>query len=151
MYLYGICLTELNINFSNVDAFLRSLIDTNAHDIISEYIEDMENTEIDPDETDLWAHEVDDWCDRYESEGYFGLDAVLKDIIRLNEDIDIVCDDPNGFHYLGISADAPWAFNQKTTNLSKEEFESILIKYIQPFTTDKLEFKYYHAEDGGDY
>lgn len=151
MYLYGICLTEVNVNFSEVNSFLSSLINTKAHDIIEQFIDDMNHAEIDPDDNDLWAHEVDDWCDRYESEGYFGLDAVLKDIIRLNEGIDIICDDPNGFHYLGIAADAPWTFNQKTRELSKAEFENILTKYIQPFTKDELKFKYYHREDDGDY
>ena len=44
-----------------------------------------------------------------------------KDIIRINEAIDIICDDPNGYHYIGISVDVPWAFNHTTKKLSKEE------------------------------
>ena len=140
MYLYGICLTELKIDYTKVDEFLRTLINTPAHDIIRDYMDEIED-----------PSDIEDVIDKYESEGYNGLDAMLKDIIRKNEQIDITCDDPDGFHYLGVSADAPWCFNEKTKSLSKEDFIEILTKHIKPFTDDELIFGYHHSEDVCDY
>ena len=151
MQLYGICLTELTINFTDVDIFLRSLIDTKAHGIIFDYIKYMDSLAISSDDKAYYALKVNEWCDKYESEGYFGLDAVLKDIIRINEAIDIICDDPNGYHYIGISVDVPWAFNHTTKKLSKEDFKNIMTKYFSSFTKEELKLGYYHAEDDCDY
>lgn len=49
---------------------------------------------------------------------------MLRDIIIANEGIDIICDDPNGFEYLGIDCDVPWAFNMNTKLLSKKRLHS---------------------------
>ena len=145
MNIYGICLTELKIDYTKVDTFLRSLIDTPARDIIKQYIELMEDRgweepNTDPDKATAYASEVDDCLEFYESGGDPGLCAILKDIIRTNEGIDVDCYDPNWSRndHLGISAKRPWEFNEKTRNLSKEEFDEILTKYIRPFTSDEL-------------
>lgn len=93
----------------------------------------------------------DQWCYDYERNGHYGLAALLADIIGSVEGIDIECDDPNGIHYLGISADVPWNFNEKTRKLSCDDFCQILTKYINQVTDNILSIKWWAVSDDCDY
>lgn len=75
----------------------------------------------------------------------------MKKAIDTQEDIGIVCDDPDGIHYLGISADAPWAFSEKVRNMSRNEYKTLLRKYINMITDEKLEIKWWSVSDDCDW
>ena len=130
MKIYGVCISDIS-HYKNEEAekYLESLLSTECKDIADDYYENKEE-----------GRDLNDWLYGYEScDGYYGLSALLADVIRELEGIDISCDDPHGVHYLGLSASAPWSLNEKTRNISKEEYENILRTYISKFTDDELE------------
>lgn len=137
MYLYGICITDIEIDYTKVDTFLRSLIDTPARDIVEEYINAMTHLGWDEPNTDFYKETFYTVCiigclEHYESNGHFGLYAILRDIIAKNEGIDICCAERYEHQYLGVPGNAP-----------RNEVDGILTKYIKPFTYDGLEIKYH--------
>lgn len=89
-----------------------------------------------------------EWLDNYDDNlGNTGIAALLKDAISEIDKINITCDMPNETPYLGIQADAPWLFNQKTKNLTSEEFQKILCNYTQRLTDKKFDVKWYSILD----
>lgn len=155
MYLYGVCISEIDTEMERITSFLRSMLTTPAKNIAQDYFNAVSEAR----SCDFIEHEnmeqiAADYIDNYETEGgYTGLAAMLRDIIILNEGIDIICDDPNGFEYLGIDCDVPWAFNMHTRLLSKEGFIAIMDKYLLPITrdTNTVKYDYYHYVDDADY
>ena len=143
MYIYGINLSRLDINYLDVDVFLRSKQNTKARNIIEKYM-----TYIGPRIEDKdFAVKIEHYVNyEYESGHVCGICAILRDIIAANEDIDIVCDDFNGMYYLGIPADFAWRMNAKTMELTKEKAEEILLKYTQPFIESKIDVAYRHTD-----
>ena len=120
---------------------MNSLLDTACRGIADNYFENKAD-----------GNNLYDWLDGYDScDGYSGPAACFKEIIRELEGIDVDCDDPNGDQFLGISADAPWHFNEKTRNLSKEEFHEILSRYVSYFTDDELGIRWWRANDDCEY
>lgn len=155
MYLYGVCISEINTEIECIDNFLRSMLTTPAKNIAQDYFDAVSEARscdfIDHENTEQIAA---DYIDNYETEdGYTGLAAMLRDIIIANEGIDIICDDPNGFEYLGIDCDVPWAFNMNTKLLSKKSFIAIMNKYLIPMTRnpDTIKYDYYHYFDNANY
>ena len=142
MLIYGVCVSDIkHYNTEKAEKFLNSLLDTACRGIADNYFENK------ADGNDLY-----DWLDGYDScDGYSGPAACFKEIIRELEGIDVDCDDPNGDQFLGISADAPWHFNEKTRNLSKEEFHEILSRYVSYFTDDELGIRWWRATDVCEY
>ena len=53
--------------------------------------------------------------------------------------------------YLGLSVDTPWYYNEKTRNMGQKKYEAILMKYISCVTDEKLEIKYWAANDDCDF
>ena len=87
----------------------------------------------------------DDGC------GNYGAAACLKEIIENIEGINISCDTVDGVQYLGLSVDTPWYYNEKTRNMGQKKYEAILMKYISCVTDEKLEIKYWAANDDCDW
>ena len=143
MYIYGINLSKLDINYLDVDAFLRSKQSTKAKNIIEKYME-----YVGPRCTAKnFAVRVDHYVNyEYESGQVCGICAILRDIIAANEGIDIVCDDFNGVYYLGIPADFAWNMSAETMGLTKEFATEILLRYVKPFTKSKIDIAYRHTD-----
>lgn len=110
MLIYGVCEESITkYNEDKAEKFLKNLLDTSCKDIAENYF-------INKEENGCNLH---DWLDNYEScNGCNGLFACLSEIIRELDDIDISCDNPNGLCYLGLQADMPWHYNEKTKNLT---------------------------------
>lgn len=147
MVIYGVCISDIEkINEEKAIDFLKEL-SNNGYGYI-DYLEDFLEKK---DETD-GEYSFNDWAYDYESyNGYFGLAAFLRDVIEEVEGIDIVCDDPNGIHYLGLSADAPWNFNFTTKRMSEKDYNQILTHYINKVTDDVLNIKWWVEMDDCDW
>ena len=149
MLIYGVCISDIDkINNEKAEELLKELA-LQGHDL---YLEEFEDNRKDNSENNYEEYTVSSYLYDYESNNsYCGLSAFLRDVISEVEGIDIECDDPNGIHYLGISADAPWSFNEKTRNMSADEFRNILKKYISKVTDETLEFRWWNVCDDCDY
>lgn len=75
---------------------------------------------------------------------------LLSDVENI-EGINISCDTVDGVQYLGLSVDTPWYYNEKTRNMGQKKYEAILMKYISCVTDEKLEIKYWAANDDCDW
>lgn len=148
MLIYGVCISDITkLNEDKVLSFLKELAETDSERC--RYLNDYLDTKKD---SLPWELSAVEWLYDFESDNsYFGVAAFLREVIEYNEGINVCCDDPNGVHYLGISADAPWGFNRKTAALSKEEFHDILRKYINKITDDELEIRWWSANDDCDW
>lgn len=142
MELYGVCISDIEkINEEKVMEFLEYLSEDKATEI--DYLADFLATKND----NNGDYSVSDWLYDFESNGYYGLAAFLRDVIEEIEEVDITCDDPNGIHYLGLESEAPWNFNVKTRNMTAEEYRSILTEYVDMVTDDVLEIRWWHVID----
>ena len=136
MYLYGVCTDDLkHINVEGVIELLKMM------DVYQECMDDCNDD----------VEYVLDWVDNYESGGQFGICALLYDVIQEKEECNIDLDDPNGIMFLGLAADAPWNFNETTRNMSEEDYNFMLKKYINMITDDKLEIRWWHEIDDCDW
>lgn len=143
MLLYGVCISKAVINNEKAVQFLKELKETEPDsDYYEFFLEDTNNDE---------NYTFDEWIENFEADGYYGLATFLQEVISNRENIDIVCDNPNGLNYLGLSADTPWNFNEKTRNMSKDEYHEILGKYINKVTDDTLDICWWFVNDDSDY
>ena len=148
MLIYGVCISDITkFDEEKVLSFLKELKELNPEKY--RYFDDVLESQKDALPWELsvveWLHDFEDNC------GYFGVAAFLRDVIEDIEGVDIVCDDPHGIQYLGLFADAPWAFNAKTLTLSAEDYCNILRKYLNKITDDKLEIRWWSVTDDSDY
>lgn len=144
MLIYGVCISDIeNINEEKAVEFLNELAQLGYEDYLDEFLENKKDNGDD--------YNFNEWMYYFEADGYYGLSAFLKQVIEELEGVNISCDDPNGVHYLGLGLDAPWYYNRKTKNISKEDYEEILIKYINKVTDDVLKIKYWCVEDDCDW
>ena len=167
-YGYGFCTDNLtNYSFESI----RKLCELNK-ETLSEYEDDLhlylsDNTAMEfDDDTDInalvqYANEFDNidvnsfLDERHDDtcEGY-GIGYYLKDIIKRNEDIELyACDDFGGNHYLLFTPSYPWSkLSEKERNITKEEFNDILRRYVNIVTdnhSDNIAFDYETVENGG--
>ena len=117
---YGVNLSELNISDEKALGYF-----------ISYYLPDQRESM----EEDLSSgYSVFDWVKDYDSGlGYTGLSALLVEVIRDREDLpNLMTYDqiPNGCVYLPTAY--PWCFNGREKQLTKENLETILRKYLLP-------------------
>lgn len=144
MLIYGVCISEIKeINQKKVEKFLAELAEKGFPDYLKEFKANKEDNNGD--------YTVGDYLYDYASNGYYGLSAFLRDIIEKVEGINISCEDPNGIHYLGIAADMPWYFNEKTRNLSDVEYIQIMAKYVSKVTDETLDIRWWNVCDDCDY
>lgn len=125
MILYGVCLTDANSY--NMDG-IRELMQ--KAEIYEDFLSDMEGFPYD--DEDLL-----NWIENYDSCGYNGLGALLRDVIGSEENIELDIYDAAGI-FLGICADVPWAFSEKLRQISKSDFDAVLTKYIRKVTEEPL-------------
>ena len=148
MTIYGVCISDITkLDEEKVMLFLKELfeMDKERYHYLSDFLEAKKDAQ-------PWELSAVEWLYDYESDNsYFGVSAFLRDVIDDLEGIDIICDDPNGIHYLGLGADAPWAFNEKTRTLSAEGFRDILRKYINKITDDVLDIRWWSVNDDCDW
>lgn len=144
MLLYGVCVSKMKVNNEKAVQFLKELADAGlgADDYYEIFLEDTSGDE---------DYTFSRWIEDFESNGYYGLSAFLQEVISFDEKIDISCDDPNGIQYLGLSADVPWNFNEKTRNMSENEYNENLRKYINKVTDDELTICWRSISDDSDY
>ena len=143
MKIYGVCISDIEkINEEKFLGLLKELAE-NGHE---HYLADFTENKKDNDED----YTADDWLYDFESDGYYGLSAFLKEVIEAVEGVNISCDDPSGIHYLGLRSDAPWNFNEKTKVLSAEEYRAILSKYVGKVTDETLEIRWWCVNDDCD-
>lgn len=145
MIIYGVCISDINeINEEKAIEFLEELSEIGYEDYLENFLDNKHDNGED--------YTFNDWVYDYHSDFYnIGLAAFLADVIEEVEDIDITSDDPNGVHYLGLSADAPWCFNKKTRNISREDYEDILRKYVCAITNEILEIRWWYVSDDCDW
>ena len=143
MIIYGVCISDIkSYNEEKAEEFLESLRNTNVSDIADDYFINKEEN----------GYDLNEFFYGFESQdGYYGIAAFLKEVIENIEGVNISCDDPDGVHYLGLSADAPWKFNDKTKNMSEEEYNAILTRYVSYFTDDVLEIRWWNVNDDCDW
>ena len=141
MLIYGVCISDIEqFNEDKFMNFFRELYDEGYTHYLDDYLE----TRYMKRKYDETEYSVQDWLYDFESSGYFGLAAFLKEIITAIEGLAIACDDPDGVHYLGILPDVPWKFAARTKDISNEEFNKILSGYINKVCDDELEIKWWH-------
>lgn len=141
MLIYGVCISDIEkINEEKAMEFLKELDRSYGSYYLEKYLEDKE----DHDDED---YSFNDWMYDYEYNGYYGLSAFLVDVIEHMEEINIACDDPDGVHYLGLSASAPWKFNEKTRNMPEKEFCELLSKYVEKVTDDELKIRWWSSNE----
>lgn len=125
MILYGVCITDANSY--NMDG-IRELMQ--KAEIYEDFLSDMEGLVYD--DTDLLNR-----VENYDSCGYYGLGALLRDAIESEEGIILTIYDAAGI-FLGICADVPWAFSEKLRQMSQSDFDAVLTKYIRKVTEEPL-------------
>lgn len=144
MLIYGVCISDIKtINEEKAIKFLNELAKLNYNNYLEEFLENKNDNDTD--------YSFNDWMYDFEINGYYGLSAFLRQVIEDVEGINIYCDDPNGIHYLGLSLDTPWNYNYKTKNITNEEYDNILRKYINKITDDILEVCYYAISNDCDW
>lgn len=94
---------------------------------------------------DLTMEDFDDFEGNY---GERGLSTILREVI--NEELSIVwADDFDGVDFILYCPRYPWSLKETEKNLTKEDVENILMKYIKILTDDPIEIDYYSVENGG--
>ena len=83
-----------------------------------------------------------EWVENYEYIAGYGFAAFIGDIINAAHGIDITVEDS----VVGIAEDVPWNFNEKTRNLSIENFQQIIAKYTNMFLDEPLDIKSWTVE-----
>ena len=148
MLIYGVCISEIKeTNNEKVENFLEELAEKGYDSYWRDFVGNRKSYK-DGD----YVYTANDFLYDYESDNsYCGLSAFLRDVIAEVEGINIACDDPNGVHYLGISADVPWFFNEKTRNLTQEKFVEIMSMYINKITDEVLDIRWWNVCDDCDY
>lgn len=63
-----------------------------------------------------------------------GLGAILKDLIKEKDEIELDIDNPDNV-YVGISATVPWNFNDSIKNMTNIEFVELIKKYVTKFAS----------------
>ena len=124
MLIYGVKISDIKkYNEQKAERFFEILQKTNASNIAEKY-----------------------FLDKTKNDGTF--DDFLS---NFDEGINISCDTVDGMQYLGLSVDTPWYYNEKTRNMGQKKYEAILMKYISCVTDEKLEIKYWAANDDCDW
>lgn len=139
MLMYGICCNAIkNIKWNNVIELVKDF----DKDVYQSLLEDLDNN--------LTDENLDDWISNYETEGRYGIGAFLRDYINQKEVINIDIDDPDGT-FIGISAGAPWEFDQKLRTMTESDFNYILSKYINMITDDVVTIQWWKVDDDLDW
>lgn len=91
---------------------------------------------------------VNDYSGTGSGSGYFGVTALLADLIGEAEEIDIDADDAEGRMLIGLSYEMPWTYTEKTKSLSQQDFIKIMKKYLAKiFITGCFDFRQYAITD----
>lgn len=147
MLLYGICIEKItDINWQKVI----ELIKNDMPDIYDDMMLSFEN----PNEYDTLSDAekdtfIKDWIAEYQSEECHGLGAILKDLIKEKEGIELDIDNPDNV-YVGICATVPWYFNDSIKNMTNIEFVELINKYVTKFASQPY-INWWKVDDDLDY
>lgn len=140
--IFGACVSGAAYNETKAEEFLSSIRDTSCKDIVEDYFQ-----------AKAAGSSFSDWFRNFSfQDGWFGRGpaACIAILIRRLEDIQVSYSNLTG-SFVGLPVGLPWKFNEKTKNLSEEEFRSILLRYISYFTDEKVEICLWDLADGCDY
>lgn len=118
---YGVDLSKLNFDEEKMEAFIKKYL--------PDFAEEIEMNDVPVFEC------VDNYSNSF---GYYGLSALLVDVINEQEKINLSAYDsiPNGCIY--IPANYPWHFNENEKQLTAKSTQEILEKYLSKITDDKI-------------
>ena len=136
MLLYGVCISDIkNVKLEGVKDLMKAL------DIYDTCMEDCDNDD----------SNILEWVDNYETEGRYGLGALLYDAMTEKEPYNVSIDDPDGLTYIGLSLDLPWKYNNVTKTMQEDEYHAMLSKYIVKVTDESLDIKIWNINDEAGY
>ena len=81
------------------------------------------------------------YCDR-------GLAVILREVIEQEIDV-VLADDFDGVDFILYCPSYPWNLKERERNLTPEDVEKILMKYIKILTDEPIDIDYYSVENGG--
>ena len=82
---------------------------------------------------------VFEWIKNYENTGYFGLSAILVDIIGKEENLEhLTADDSISNSCIYLPANYPWCFNSVEKLLTPNNMEYLFRKYLSQITDDPI-------------
>lgn len=100
-------------------------------------------------ECEITEPTLDDYLD-FDQNYNLGLAAILKDIIREAENIELTaCDDFNCREYLIYEASYPWHFSKTKILPSEKAAKELFRKYISILTDEPIIIEYQGVENGG--
>lgn len=144
MLIYGICLKLEDINNEKAEAFLKELSVSGY----TRYLEEFEENKKDHEEDGDAAYRFSDWIEDFVASGYECFVEFMHDVIEEKEHIDLIdLVDDNWWGYLGTTAGLPWDFTDRIKNLSKEEFEKLILKYWYKVSDQKKEFTWFDISE----
>lgn len=132
-YGYGVDLTN---------AELKNLPDFMAEHTPDLYQDCMDDCVYNYDEEILHDRErlneaVKEWLSEYEYDGYTGISAYLASVINEKENVEVMSHDVD-CDILYLLPQLPWLYNEKTKNISEEDFNALLRKYLSEICDDEL-------------
>ena len=142
MLLYGICVNEItNIKTEGLKSLLKIV------DVYDTCMDDCRNEDGSVDDDEILG-----WVDNYEENGGYGLGALLYAAIEKSENCDISVDIPSdGLTYLGLQIDLPWKYKDSTRNMTEEEYNAILAKYVNMVTDEEIAIRTWNITDDADW
>lgn len=138
MLIYGINVSEMHPTEAAYVEFLHKLSDLGFKKPLDEY-------ELVKDEMTCKEFVSD-----YEGESTTGLSALLAEAIEAIDGVNANSDNAR-YEYVGLALDAPWYYNEKTRNITQEEYDAILRKYVDMLTDEAVYIRTYTGENGADY
>ena len=101
-------------------------------------------------DNDIKEPTLDDLRD-FDEDYCLGLATVLSEVITECEKMCILtaCGDLNGETFLMYTQTYPWYMNEKEKNMTPEDIQTLLKKYISKITDEAITIDYYDPENGG--
>lgn len=135
---YGICTSEIETTVDRIEELLK-----HAPVFFKKLHDDFIEMEID-------EPNIEDYLE-YDCDYYSGIAFILKEVIKEAEDIELdTAENFDGDWYLLLCPWYPWSnVTEREKNLTIEELDCVLKKYIRVLTDDELIVEYQSVENGG--
>lgn len=136
MLLYGVCLSDVKIDWNKVIVFLKEY-DKEQYDELFQCLgENATDKEI--------MNRLCECC----IDGtihILSIGELLRDVIASETGVELTIAVPRRC-YLGVSANVPWNFNDATRALTADSFGDMLLKYVSKITSDTLDTPSWHYD-----
>lgn len=145
--IYGVAMEDIDYTVNGVLAL------ANMTEKTKNWFDEMLDGVNRENEIDLTAA-VEQALDEYDCDsGLYGLGGLLMDVINNTEKYYFtVCEDYDGNQFVGYEPRYPWSLHEVEKNLSRENVEDIIHKYVEILTERKVvdnKCDYYSVENGG--